>query len=335
MSQWLKKQWQGFTLWHLLLLPFSLIYWVAISFRRLLYRAGIFKSNRLHVPVIVVGNINVGGTGKTPLVIWLVEQLKQAGYQPGVISRGYGGKSDQVIEVVATSSPLVVGDEPVLIAKQTAGPVFVGVKRVDAGKALLRAYPQCDVLVSDDGLQHYSLQRDIELIVFDSQIEFGNGCLLPAGPLREPVSRVHTVDAVISNGMAVSKSRIFKQCPPVVMQLQPSLFYNLANNQVRVNARAFEGKRVLAIAGIGNPARFFDQLTQLGLRFEARAFDDHHQFTPADVVTVDADVVVMTEKDAVKCMAFATDNLWVLPVRAVISEDLIASILNKLTKLRV
>jgi tetraacyldisaccharide 4'-kinase len=119
------------------------------------------------------------------------------------------------------------------------------------------------------------------------------------------------------------------------MQLQPSLFYNLANNQVRVNARAFEGKRVLAIAGIGNPARFFDQLTQLGLRFEARAFDDHHQFTPADVVTVDADVVVMTEKDAVKCMAFATDNLWVLPVRAVISEDLIASILNKLTKLRV
>ncbi|PKO47314.1 MAG: tetraacyldisaccharide 4'-kinase [Betaproteobacteria bacterium HGW-Betaproteobacteria-22] len=334
MTQWLKKQWQGFTLWHILLLPISLIYWGLISVRRLLYRVGVFKSDRLRAPVIIVGNINVGGTGKTPLVVWLVERLKQAGYQPGVVSRGYGGKIKHVVEVTQASNPQLVGDEPVLIATQAGCPVFVGVKRVEAGQALLRAYPQCDVVISDDGLQHYSLQRDIELIVLDGKLVFGNGCLLPAGPLREPVSRMRTVDAVISNGELIGKRCLFKQCSPVVMQLQPAPFYNLANNQQKVDIEAFEGKRVLAVAGIGNPARFFDQLTRLGLKFEARAFEDHHQFTPADLDVAGTDVIVMTEKDAVKCSAFATDNIWVLPVRVVVSEDLITGILKKLTKLR-
>ncbi|HSH96993.1 MAG TPA: tetraacyldisaccharide 4'-kinase, partial [Methyloradius sp.] len=197
MSSWLQKQWATYTLWHILLLPISWIFFVLSSCRKFLYQIGWLKIFNLAVPVIVVGNINVGGTGKTPLVIWLAEQLKSAGYKPGIISRGYGGSAQHIQEVSANSAPLEVGDEPVLIAKRTGCPVFVNANRVEAGNALLKRYPECDVVISDDGLQHYRLQRDVEIAIIDGAKGFGNSLLLPAGPLRERIGRLAHVDAIV------------------------------------------------------------------------------------------------------------------------------------------
>lgn len=332
MSHWLQKQWAAYTIWHILLIPLAALFFVITRIRKLFYKQGWLKNFRLAVPVIVVGNINVGGTGKTPLVIWLAEQLQQAGYRPGIISRGYGGSVHTVQAVSAQSNPQQVGDEPVLLAKRTLCPVFISSDRVAAGQALLKQHPECNIIISDDGLQHYRLQRDVEIIVFDSAKGFGNAALLPAGPLRESTSRLRTVDAVVSNGSVVDvqKFKMMNCVLPIEMQLQAGDFINLANNNIKAGAAEFANQPLLAIAGIGNPERFFQQLLQLGLSFRRQAYPDHYAFSAQDFESAKAGAILMTEKDAVKCQAFAQANFWALPVRAVINDDLMAIILNKL-----
>lgn len=331
MMLWLEKQWMRFTCWHLLLLPVSWLFALLSATRRQLYKIGFLKSHRLGVPVIVVGNINVGGTGKTPLVIWLVEQLKLAGYCPGVVSRGYGGNVRQVTEVKVSSLSSEVGDEPLLIALRSGCPVFVSSNRVNAAEALLNAYPACNVVVSDDGLQHYRMQRDVEIVVYDGAKRFGNGALLPAGPLRESIARLKMVDAIVCNGQDFQvDSQENLAC--FEMQLEATDFYNLVDAHVKCDAKALQQKKIWAVAGIGNPERFFLKLQQMGLAFERRAFTDHYAFQESDFSALTADVVVMTEKDAVKCKFFAHSNFWVLPVNAVIENDLMAVVLSKLNR---
>lgn len=333
MTDWLQKQWATYTLWHLLLTPLSWLFFVIARIRGWLYKSGWLKSYRLSVPVIVVGNINVGGTGKTPLVIWLAEQLLQAGYKPGIISRGYGGQINAAQAVFADSNPQQLGDEPVLIAKRTNCPVFVSPDRVAAGQALLQARPECNVIISDDGLQHYRLQRDVEIVVFDSVKGFGNEALLPAGPLRENASRLRSVDAVVSNGTVADVQRFLNiyGVRPIEMQLQSGNFFNLLDASKKSAAAAFAGQQVRAIAGIGNPERFFQQLTHMGISFSSKSYPDHYAFSARDF-ELTSENVVMTEKDAVKCHAFAQSNFWVLPVNALIKDDLITIILNKLSR---
>jgi len=327
-TNWFQKQWAGFTFWHVVLIPLSWVFGIVTYLRKFLYKNHWLKSYRLSVPVVVIGNINVGGTGKTPLVIWLAAQLKLAGYKPGIISRGYGGEAQIATQVLPVSVPSSVGDEAVLIAMRTSCPVFVSPNRVEAGQALLKAFPECDVIISDDGLQHYRMQRDVEIVVYDATKGFGNGALLPAGPLRESKARLKAVDAVVSNGKGdINKQNNFNS---IEMQLEPAGFYNLIDNQKKSNIQAFLQQKVLAIAGIGNPERFFEQLRRLGLSFESQAYDDHYAFQTKDFENIDADIVVMTEKDAVKCRVFAQPNFWVLPVNAVIKDGLMPIVLNKL-----
>ena len=327
MGNWFEKQWAGYTLWHILLIPLSWLFAVLSFLRRYLYKINWLKSYRMAVPVIVVGNINVGGTGKTPLVIWLAEQLSLAGYKPGIISRGYGGSAKQVAQVLSSSDPAIVGDEAVLIATRTACPVFVSANRVAAAHNLLASFPECNVIISDDGLQHYRMQRDVEIVVYDAVKGFGNGALLPAGPLRESISRLKTVDAIVCNGKS-DQSNVFES---IEMQLESGPFYNLLAVDQKVDAQAFSEKKVVAIAGIGNPARFFESLKRLGVQFESRAYSDHYPFQAEDFGGIDADIIVMTEKDAVKCRAFAQSNYWVLPVNAVIKNGLMPAILSKIS----
>lgn len=337
MANWLQKQWLSFSCWHILLMPLSWLFGLISFARKALYKHGWLQSYRLNVPVIIVGNINVGGTGKTPLVVWLAEQLKIAGYKPGIISRGYGGTTKDIQSVFADSNPQKVGDEPVLIAKHTNCPVFVSPNRVAAGLALLKAHPECNIVISDDGLQHYRLQRDVEIAVLDGARGFGNGALLPAGPLREPIARLTTVDVVISNGTAAHKSIVKNndEISLIEMQLESGFFYNLVDNSLKCDAHAFANQQVLAIAGIGNPERFFQQLRKLGLNFKSLALPDHHKFKSSDFSQVRAGIVVMTEKDAVKCASIAQPNYWVLPVVAVIGRDLIQIVQNKLQKIQI
>lgn len=328
MAAWLQKQWYRSTVWQFVLAPFSWLFGLIVALRRLAYRIGVFKADSLPVPVIVVGNISVGGTGKTPLVIWLAQQLQAAGFSPGIISRGYGGSSERPVSVSLGSDPVIAGDEPVLIANRTHLPVWVCRDRVAAGQALLNANPRCDVIISDDGLQHYRLHRDIEIVVIDGQRGFGNGRLLPAGPLREPVSRLQEVDAVVSHGGS-EDARTFR------MELHAKAFYQVSDPTLTVNADALRGKRLLAIAGIGNPERFFAQLRQMGLKPQTRAFPDHHAYRAEDfqdLQTAGIDAILMTEKDAVKCRSFAEAHWWYLQVNAEVRDGLLDRILAKLRK---
>lgn len=331
MSNWFQAQWAAFTFWHILLLPLSWLFGIIVFLRKTFYRLGLIKSIRLSVPVIIVGNINVGGTGKTPLVIWLAEQLKSAGYQPGIISRGYGGSAQQVTEVTPDSNTTLAGDEAVLISARTRCPVFVSSDRVSAGQQLLKSYPQCNVIISDDGLQHYRLQRDVEIAVYDASKGFGNGALLPAGPLRESKARLKAVDAIVSNGVESRKS--LKLLNPLAMQLEAGEFYKLADPVQKISVSELRGQKIFALAGIGNPQRFFDKLHDLGLQFESRVYADHYMFQPEDFTKIRADAVLMTEKDAVKCRAFAQANFWVLPVSADVDQRLVTIILSKLNKI--
>ncbi len=320
----IQKAWQHKNaLYYFVLRPLSLLFALLTSVRRFAYKEGFFKSYALPVPVIVVGNINMGGSGKTPVVMWLVDQLAKNGYSPAVISRGYGG-SVKVPTLVNASTPAsLVGDEPVLIANRTACPVWVGANRVEVATALLKAHPACNVIISDDGLQHYQLQRDVEIAVVDAEYHEKNARLLPAGQLREPLSRLKSVDAIVCNGQKSDES--FYQ-----MQLIGERFYNLANVEQHAVAADFKRKAIKAIAGIGKPARFFEHLRQLGMTFVSVSFDDHYAFGAQDLAKIDCDVLIMTEKDAVKCKPFAQAHHWVLPVEASIDAALLPLVLKKL-----
>lgn len=322
----LDRHWYRLSWLSVLLLPTAAAFGCAVALRRALYRAGALRSYRVPVPVIVIGNITVGGTGKTPLVLWLCDFLKGQGYQPGIVSRGYGGRGE-TMAVRADSAPDLAGDEPVLLAQRSRCPVWIGPDRVDAARALIAANPGCNVIVSDDGLQHYRLQRDVEIAVLDGGRSTGNGLLLPAGPLRESTARLAEVDAVVVTGdtaVAGANPNTF------AMRLEGNLFRNLLNPAFHRDAGAFRGERVHAVAGIGNPARFFDHLQRLGLSFAARAFPDHHAYSQADFAFADADAIVMTEKDAIKCQRFARENYWVVPVDARVDTALGRLILEKM-----
>ena len=294
--------------------------------RRTAYRFGLVRVVRLPVPVIVVGNITIGGSGKTPLVVWLAQQLRAAGYSPAVISRGYQGSAKSITQVSPNSDPALVGDEPVLLSRRGPWPVWVGRDRVAVGEKLLAEHPECDVIISDDGLQHYRLQRDVEIAVIDAEYQFGNGLRLPAGPLRESVKRLQTVDAVVSNGVT-------KNPKQYAMYLRGDIFRCVANSAETANANDFKAKQISALAGIGNPERFFKQLDRMGLVFSRTTFPDHHAFKPQDLQSIKAEVILMTEKDAVKCAAFAKANWWYLPVSAEVDERLSALVMNKLRSL--
>jgi len=308
-----------------LFLPFSWLYGTVIFLRRQAYRLGLLRRHRLPVPVIVVGNLTVGGSGKTPLVIWLVEVLRQAGWRPGVISRGYGGSQRAVSPVRGDSHPERVGDEPVLIARRCACPVWVGARRVEAAEALLSFHPEVDVLISDDGLQHLALQRDVEIVVVDGERGYGNQWLLPAGPLREPMRRLRSVTAEVVNGG--SGSSPMGTPPRFRMKLVGDRFWKLRDPAQSCPASAFLPKTVRAVAGIGNPGRFMAHLRGLGLDVEGTAFPDHHRFQPGDLPP---GTVLMTEKDAVKCAAWAPEDAWALRIDAQLEDGLQSLIMDHL-----
>ncbi|TCS73969.1 lipid-A-disaccharide kinase [Sulfuritortus calidifontis] len=310
--------------WRYLLTPVSLLFFLAVWLRRLAYRAGWLGVERLPVPVVVVGNIAVGGTGKTPLTIWLAEQLRQAGWHPGIVSRGYGGRRRDAAPVQPDSDPEDVGDEPVLLAQRTGCPVWVGRRRAEAARQLLAFHPEVDVILADDGLQHYALARDVELVVVDGERGFGNGWLLPAGPLREPRSRLDSVTAVVVNGGQILADLA---APQFAMTLSGRRFWRLGAPQTVVEAGHFAGRAVEAVAGIGNPARFFRTLADLGIRAQPHALPDHHRYRPQDLP---AGTVLMTEKDAVKCAAFEPADAWVLRIDAEVGAGLKNIILEKI-----
>ncbi|MBS1230512.1 MAG: tetraacyldisaccharide 4-kinase [Proteobacteria bacterium] len=300
------------------LLPISWLFRLLVSVRRGLYRGALLRSYRLPVPVIVVGNLTVGGSGKTPLVLWLTQRLREAGWRPGIISRGYRGAAASGHAVTADGDPAQVGDEPLLLARRSGVPVHVGGDRVRTAQALLAAHPECNVIVSDDGLQHYRLQRTVEIAVFDAR-GAGNSQLLPAGPLREPLQRLSSVTAVVWNSLAEVPEPLrgaARDLPQFAMRLCAQRFFALHDDQRHCAALDLVGKRLYAIAGIGDPARFFAQLAAQGLVFEAHAFADHHDYSAADLAFADDGVLLMTEKDAVKCAALTTREAWVLPVDA-------------------
>lgn len=349
----LMRLWQSRSWLACLLLPLAGLYGSLLLIRRALFALGLLQQTRLPVPVIVVGNIFVGGTGKTPFVIWLVEQLQARGWRPGVISRGYGAQHDQVTEVHADSDHRVAGDEPLLIMQRTGVPVVVGRRRVAAGQQLLRAHPDVNIVISDDGLQHYALARTVEIQISDSR-GHGNGWLLPAGPLREPASRrsdffvMNTAVAASSNSTSNATSILSSDAPANAtsnlsaragtyrMKLQAEFAEPLVQRSQRLPLSAISsGQRIVAAAGIGHPQRFFDMLIKHGIELtDTLALPDHFDYRHNPFSRVSADMILITEKDAVKCARINTladdARLWVVPVTAAIAEPLVDNIVETL-----
>jgi tetraacyldisaccharide 4'-kinase len=334
MQAWLQRGWLARLLW-----PLSMLFAFAALVRRAMYALGLRRATRLPVPVVVVGNIFVGGTGKTPLTIWLVEALRAAGFEPGVISRGHGAAAAQVPRaVILGGDPRLYGDEPLLIAEQARCPVMVGRRRVAAAKALLQVHPEVNVIISDDGLQHYALARDIEIVLSDSR-GVGNGWLLPAGPLRE--SRHRRRDFTVVNlgegsvlpagaiGMTVAGSDAWQLCRAGHQRRALADFM-----QPTEQDREWGSRRIVAAAGIGNPARFFLTLRNAGLQIIEMPLPDHYNFSANPFAGLDADLILITGKDAVKCRAIESirndPRIWVVPVTAHIDGPLAEHIVEKL-----
>ncbi|MDO9423754.1 MAG: tetraacyldisaccharide 4'-kinase [Methylobacter sp.] len=309
LSRWLIDVWYTDQLIGLILMPLGFLFRDFVKFRKFLYRIKVLKRHTLPVPVIVIGNITVGGTGKTPLIIWLAGLLKNQGFKPGIISRGYGGQAEVWPQWVdADSAAEQVGDEALLIAKQTGCPMAVSPIRVDAARLLLEK-SACNVILSDDGLQHYALNRDIEIAVIDGERRFGNSYCLPAGPLREPIERLQSVDFIVVNGEKYQDNEFS-------MQITGNTAVNLVTGEQKA-LQDFIASGCHALAGIGNPDRFFKLLETAGLTCKTHSFPDHYKFQVGDISFPDSEPVLMTEKDAVKCMAFAGEQHWYIPVTAV------------------
>lgn len=306
MHEFLDKLWYERHPASTLLVPLSWLYRLIVAVRRAGVRSGLLSTYRAPVPVIVVGNITVGGTGKTPLVIWLVEYLRSVGFTPGIISRGYRGRAKSWPQQVrADGDPEMVGDEAIVLARRTACPLAVGPIRADNVEALMR-HSDCDIVISDDGLQHYRLERDVEILVVDGIRRYGNGRCLPAGPLREPLSRLNEIALTVNNGIA-SRGEF-------EMKLAASKLRALDGSSMQLDLEEFTGKAVNAVAGIGHPERFFEMLRQKGLRVIKHPFPDHHRFTASDVTFDNGLPIVMTEKDAVKCERLKLVDAWYLPI---------------------
>ncbi len=320
---WLRRGFVSRVLW-----PMEILYGAIVRLRFYAYQRGWFARVGLGVPVLVVGNLTVGGTGKTPLVLWLVDRLREQGYRPGIVSRGYGAKpSRQPISVRLDSAAEQVGDEPLLLARRSACPVMIHPDRVRAARALLAAH-SVDVIVSDDGLQHYRLARDLEIAVVDGQRRYGNGRLLPAGPLREPISRLDSFDFLVCNGAnpGPGEARMTLHGDSAISVVDPL--------RVRPLSRFGGGGRVHAVAGIGNPARFFAHLRGAGLAPIEHAFPDHYAFTPDDFVFQDTLPIIMTEKDAVKCSGVCGPNAWYVPVQARLDSESTLGIVRAVRDIR-
>jgi tetraacyldisaccharide 4'-kinase len=312
-----------------ILAPLSWLYCLVVQLRRLGYRKGWIASRRLPVPVVVVGNLTVGGTGKTPAVLKLAELLRARGWHPGIITRGYGGRGGHGSVaprlVPPDGEPADFGDEPVLLARRSGCPVVAGPDRVAAG-ALALSRGDVDILIADDGLQHYRLARDIEIAVIDGARGLGNGRCLPAGPLREPRSRLAEVDLVLTNGDGPDGAT----GGGYRMRLVPGEAVNLRDPAVSKPIADFLGRPVFAIAAIGNPERFFVMLRGMGLEVAGRAYPDHYPFAPTDLVDWPGGPVLMTEKDAVKCMPFAGEDHWFLPGQAELDRAFVEAFFLKL-----
>lgn len=307
LEHWFLERWYGPgpVIW---LRPFEALFRLVTAMRRLGYSLGLLKSESVGVPVLIVGNIAVGGTGKTPLVLHLAECLQHRGIRVGIVSRGYGG-SETVQKVTAESLPAQVGDEPLLLARRSGVPVWIGADRVAAARELVAAGVQC--IISDDGLQHYRLARDAEIVVIDGQRGLGNGACIPAGPLRETPARLREVDIVVVNG-----DHEGRHPGALVMDLRPDGVLPVNGQGGARSLDSFAGKTVHALAGIGNPERFFDSLRQQKINVLPTPLPDHSRIQAADLVFDDSHEVLMTEKDAVKCREFAGSNAWYVPVTA-------------------
>ena len=306
----------------LMLAPLGWLYCAGAVLRRTAYRIGIVPVGRVGAPVIVVGNLSVGGTGKTPLVIWIARFLKKHGLRPGIVSRGYRGRADKWPQQVrADSDPVMVGDEPVLIAQATGCPVAADPDRLRAARSLM-ASAACDVIISDDGLQHLAMGRDVEIAVIDGIRRHGNGRCLPAGPLREPVSRLNSVDMIVSNGGGVSGE--------FDMRMRVADANRLDGAALNRPLETFRGGPVHAVCAIGHPQRFFASLEGAGLELLRHRFPDHHALCAADIGFDDDFPVLMTEKDAVKCRRFAGPRHWCVPVEVRLTDAFGARMLSLL-----
>lgn len=316
---WYAPRWYHWLL-IVLLLPLTAVFALVAATRRLAFRIGLKKSSKINAPVIIVGNISVGGNGKTPLVVYLAQLLGSQGYKPGVLTRGYGAKSNNYpLVVTAQSQVAAVGDEPMLMIQHVACPLVVDPIRARGAQYLLDQF-HCDVIICDDGLQHYALKRDIEIVVMDGKRRLGNQLLLPAGPLRERAWRLHSADFIVINGQTKSSDEF-------AMQLLAGDLINVKNPQLKCKVSDLSGP-VSALAGIGHPQRFFDLLATYAIDLKATlSFVDHHQFTLNDLP---AETLIMTEKDAVKCREFAHQDCWYLPVQAQLAESFSHKILSKL-----
>lgn len=317
LSNILVAHWYNPKPWGWLLWPASLLFSYIVKLRKYLYTQNFFKTYVATVPVIIVGNITVGGTGKTPLVIYLVQLLQQLGFKPGVLTRGYKGELQVATLVAADSDPKLVGDEAILLAQRCNCPVMLAKRRVAGAKALEKY--GVNIIICDDGLQHYALGRNIEIAVVDAQRRFGNGFSLPMGPLRELPARLNSVDLTIMSGGD--------------MQLISENAYALKNPLYNVSLHNFKDQTVHAIAGIGNPAKFFEQLRGKGINVITHAFPDHHNFVAADLSFFDELPVLMTEKDAVKCRYFANDKHWVVAANALLEPHVKDALCNLIKEL--
>ncbi len=313
----LQRHWNRIDALTLLLLPLSICYGLIISIRALLYKLGVFRVRHWNVPILVVGNLTVGGSGKTPLVIELARGLRARGWRPGVVSRGYGGISKGPTTVTAATDPFLVGDEPVLIAREAQVPVVVARKRAKAVDRLLQE-TEVNLVIADDGLQHLALGRVVEIAVIDGVTGHGNGLLLPAGPLREPLRRLERVDIRVRRGGQPEEGEY-------PMSVNPSVARNLVSGQ-EVELVEFSGVPLVAVAGIHQPERFFSTLRNLGLQIQEKGFSDHHAFQASDIPQAPERPVLMTAKDAVKCEPFAQENWWAVKQVVTIPQELLSSL---------
>ncbi len=325
LARWLDGIWYRGKPVPLLLSVFEGVYRGALNLRRMAYRRRWRTQVRLPLPVVIVGNITVGGTGKTPLVIWLVRELRQRGWNPGVLLRGYGGSARTAMLVTPDAAAAEVGDEALLLKRATGAPVAICRTRSAAG-ALLASRGDCDVLVADDGLQHWALARDIEIAVVDGERRLGNARLLPAGPLREPAERLDRVDFIVCNGDPAGGE--------TGMRVLGSQAWALSSPGRAEPLSSFRGRRVHAVAGLGNPQRFFAMLSAAGLDVVPHAMDDHHRFSGQDLQFGDGLPVMLTEKDAVKCAALDIPDAWVVPAEAQLPQSFADDVHRRLCALR-
>ena len=327
--------WHRITPLHLLLWPLSILFAIFLQLRKLCYWLDIFPSVKLPVPVIVVDSITTDDSGKTPLILWLVEFLQARGLRPGIVTRGYSDNPGTPMAVTSESDPSVIGGKIMLLAQRTGDecPVWVGDDRAAVAQALLYANPNCNIIICNDGLQCHRLERDIEIAVADfSEHSFGNGLMLPAGPLRESLERLENVDAVVTNGKTLEHIDSTDWAPTFNMRLVSETIYNISEPSKCKLASDLKDQHIYAIADFDNCEWFFDFVHQIGLNAELHSFAENHHMVPQDLQFPEAGPILMPEEIAIQCSAFAKGQVWALPVEAWVNNELQSLILNKINE---